>query len=81
MRKLIVSSLVSLDGIRGDPQSWAGDYFDEQAAEESLAVLPDSAAMLMARNTYQYFASAWSSTSGLTWSGSTRCAGTSSRPP
>lgn len=26
MRKLIVSSLVSLDGIYGDPQSWAGDY-------------------------------------------------------
>jgi hypothetical protein len=23
---LIVSSLVSLDGIYGDPQSWAGDY-------------------------------------------------------
>ena len=26
MRNLIVSSLVSLDGIYGDPQSWAGDY-------------------------------------------------------
>ena len=26
MRKLIVSSLVSLDGSYGDPQSWAGDY-------------------------------------------------------
>ena len=24
MRKLIVSSLVSLDGIHGDPQSWPG---------------------------------------------------------
>jgi len=31
MRNLIVSSLVSLDGIHGDPQSWVGDYFDEQA--------------------------------------------------
>ena len=56
MRKLIVSSLVSLDGIHGDPQSWIGDYFDEQAAEESLAVLLDSDAMLMGRTTYQYFA-------------------------
>jgi dihydrofolate reductase len=27
MRNLIVSSLVSLDGIHGDPQSWVGDYF------------------------------------------------------
>src|SRR5215467_9106379 len=64
MRNLIVSSLVSLDGIHGDPQSWIGDYFDEQAAEESLAVLLDSDAMLMGANTYQYFAPAWSSPSG-----------------
>src|SRR5215469_8123261 len=64
MRNLIVSSLVSLDGIHDDPQSWIGDYFDEQAAEESLAVLLDSDAMLMGKNTYQYFAPAWSSPSG-----------------
>ena len=64
MRNLIVSSLVSLDGIHDDPQSWIGDYFDEQAAQESLAVLLDSDAMLMGRNTYEYFAAAWSSPSG-----------------
>jgi dihydrofolate reductase len=64
MRKLIVSSLVSLDGIYGDPQSWASDYFDEQAARDSLAVLLESDAMLMGRNTYEYFAPAWSAGSG-----------------
>jgi len=64
MRNLIVSSLVSLDGVHGDPQSWAGDYFDQQAAEQSLAVLLDSDAMLMGKNTYQYLAPAWSSPSG-----------------
>ena len=64
MRELIVSSLVSLDGIHSDPQSWVGDYFDQQAAEESLAVLLDSDAMLMGRNTYNYFAPAFSSPSG-----------------
>jgi len=80
MRKLIVSSLVSLDGIHGDPQSWAGDYFDEQAAEQSLAVLLDSDAMLMGRNTYEYFAPAFRRLQGLTWSGSTRCASMSSHP-
>jgi dihydrofolate reductase len=64
MRTLIVSSLVSLDGIHGDPQSWIADYFDQQAAEESLAVLLDSDAMLMGKNTYEYFAPAWSSPSG-----------------
>ena len=64
MRKLIVSSLVSLDGIHGDPQSWIGDFFDEQAVQESLATLLDSDAMLMGRNTYEYFAPVWSSPSG-----------------
>ena len=64
MRNLIVSSLVSLDGIHGDPQSWIGDYFDQQAVQESLAVLLDSDAMLMGKNTYDYFAPAWSSPSG-----------------
>ena len=64
MRNLIVSSLVSLEGIHGDPQSRAGDYFDEQAAEQSLAVLLDSDAMLMGRNTHDYLAPAWSSLSG-----------------
>jgi dihydrofolate reductase len=59
MRELIVSSLVSLDGIYGDPQSWAGEFFDGQAAEESLAALLDSDAMLMGRNTYEYFAPTW----------------------
>src|SRR5215469_5180061 len=64
MREVIVSSLVSLDGIHGAPQSWIGDYFDQQAAEESLALLLDSDAMLMGRNTYEYFAPAFSSPSG-----------------
>jgi len=64
MRNVIVSSLVSLDGVHADPQSWVGDYFDQQAVEESLAVLLDSDAMLMGRNTYTYFAPAWSSPSG-----------------
>jgi dihydrofolate reductase len=64
MRKLIVSSLVSLDGIHGDPQSWVGEFFDEQAVQESLAVLLGSDAMLMGRNTYEYLAPAWSSPQG-----------------
>jgi dihydrofolate reductase len=64
MRKLIVSSLVSLDGVHGDPQSWVGDSFDDQAAQESLAVLLDSDAMLMGRATYEYFAASFASQSG-----------------
>ena len=64
MRKVIVSSLVSIDGVHGDPQSWVGDTFDGQAAEESLAVLLDSDAMLMGRTTYEYFAASFSPPSG-----------------
>ena len=33
-----------------------GEFFDEQAVQESLATLLDSDAMLMGRNTYEYFA-------------------------
>lgn len=64
MRELIVSSLVSLDGVYGDPQSWAGEFFDEQAVADSLAALRDSDAMLMGRNTYEYLAPAWSNAAG-----------------
>jgi dihydrofolate reductase len=64
MRKLIVSSLVSADGIHGDPQSWSGDYSDEEAAAHWLTVLLESDAMLMGRNTYELFARLWSSPSG-----------------
>lgn len=41
-----------------------GDLFDAQAARESLAMLLGSDAMLMGRNTYEYFAPAWSSPQG-----------------
>ncbi len=64
MRKVIVSTLVSLDGVCGDPQSWASEYFDEQAATAALAVLLASDAMLMGRGTYEYLAPAWSAATG-----------------
>jgi len=60
MRRLIVSSFVSLDGVIGDPRAWASEYFDEQAVQKSLAVLQSCDAMLMGTNTYEYFAPAWS---------------------
>jgi dihydrofolate reductase len=64
MRKLIASGLVSADGIHGDPHVWAGEYSDEEAAAEWLALLLESDAMLMGRNTYELFARLWSSPSG-----------------
>jgi hypothetical protein len=36
MRKIIESTLVSLDGVIGDPQVWANDYFDKEAQADAL---------------------------------------------
>lgn len=64
MRKLHVGSLVSLDGVYGEPRGWASEYFDDEAAELSLRRLLACDAMLMGRNTYEYFAPAWPAQSG-----------------
>lgn len=64
MRKLIVGCLVTLDGVHGEPRSWASPYFDDDAARRSLQALLRSDAMLMGRTTYEYFAPAWPTASG-----------------
>jgi dihydrofolate reductase len=65
MGKLIVSSLVSLDGGQHAPQSWASEYFDEQSVAKSVARLEHCDAMVMGRHTYEYLQPSWSSASGL----------------
>jgi len=64
MRKLIVGSLLSVNGVRDKPQSWAGPHFDDTAAEKSLAQLEHTDAMLMGRGTYEYFAASWPNATG-----------------
>jgi dihydrofolate reductase len=64
MRRVIESTLVSLDGVIGDPQLWANEYFDEEAERSALEQLLVSDAMLMGRNTYEMFAAAWPNASG-----------------
>lgn len=64
MRRLVVGALVSLDGVQGEPRSWASAYFDDTAAAASLANLNAADAMLMGRRTYEYFAPAWSQATG-----------------
>jgi dihydrofolate reductase len=58
MRKIIESTLVSLDGVIGDPHLWAMNYFDNEAQEDSLD------AMLMGRRTYEIFAGVWPARTG-----------------
>src|ERR1700716_2388279 len=59
-RKLVVSALTTADGAHHNPMSFAGPYFDDAAAAQSLADLEACDAMLMGRNTYEYFAHGWS---------------------
>jgi dihydrofolate reductase len=59
MRKIIESTLVSLDGVIGDPHLWATDYFDDEAEKHALDLLLTSDAMLIGRRTYEFFAAAF----------------------
>jgi dihydrofolate reductase len=67
MRKLIVSTLVSLDGVVQDPGGfgetaqggWANPYFSEDAAKESYESLTNSDYFLCGRVTYELLSKAW----------------------
>ena len=72
MRKIIVSTLMTLDGVIEDPGGmagsefggWAGPYFAEEAAKRSLARLQTCDYFLCGRRTYEMFAKAWPNSSG-----------------
>ena len=67
MRKLSVSTLVSLDGVVQDPGGfgeteaggWAGPYFDEEAGRLAYEHLVASDMFLMGRETYELFKQYW----------------------
>jgi dihydrofolate reductase len=59
MRKIIESTLVSLDGVIEDPHLWATEYFDGEAEKYALELLSTSDGMLMGRRTYEFFAAAF----------------------
>jgi dihydrofolate reductase len=64
MRKVIESTLLSLDGVIGEPMAWANDYFGEEAQENALEQLLASDAMLMGRRTYEIFSAQWPQATG-----------------
>src|SRR4051794_17556067 len=72
MRKLIVSTLVSLDGVIQDPGGfgeteqggWANQYFTEQARQEALDRLLASDYFLMGRTTYELMYRSWGNVKG-----------------
>src|SRR4051812_14230039 len=59
MRQVIVSSLMSADGVVGGPQDWANRNFDGDDVASSILALRRCHAMLMGRRAYEYFAPVW----------------------
>src|SRR5215213_10989053 len=72
MRKLVVSTLVTLDGVVQDPGAfgetaqggWANPYFDEEAARDSYERLMGSDYFLCGRVTYELLSRAWGKIKG-----------------
>jgi dihydrofolate reductase len=59
MRRIVESTLVSLDAVFSDPHLWANEYFDQEAEAYALELLSAADAMLMGRRTYEFFAQAF----------------------
>jgi dihydrofolate reductase len=62
MRKLIESTLVSLDGVIESPNRWS--LFDDEAAQLSMQELDNYDAFVLGRATYEFFKANWSAVSG-----------------
>jgi dihydrofolate reductase len=62
MRKLIESTLVSLDGVIGSPDRWSP--FDEEARQLAKDELEKYDALVLGRATYEFFRTNWGSSTG-----------------
>lgn len=71
MRKLIVSTFLSLDGVMEDPGgsegsdfgAWTIPYWNDETAAFKSAEMADADALLLGRVTYAAFAAAWAGSS------------------
>jgi dihydrofolate reductase len=64
MRKVVVSTIVSLDGVQHNPQNWSHHFWDEEHGQKASEILFASDILLMGRETYEGFAAAWTQRSG-----------------
>lgn len=64
MRRIIVSTYVTLNGVIESPEKWSLQYFDAEAGKFAVEQLFAADALLLGRGTYQGFAAAWPSRSG-----------------
>lgn len=61
MRRLIVSTFITLDGVVEAPEKWSFDFHDEQNMNDALGLVLGADALLLGRRTYEGFAEAWPS--------------------
>jgi dihydrofolate reductase len=59
MRRLIVSSFVSLDGVIESPMTWTSPFFDDESKEYAYKQLTDVEFFLLGRVTYDVFSARW----------------------
>jgi len=64
MRKLVESSIVSLDGVVGAPWEWTGPLFDAEVKDYSRRQLARYDAFLLGRWTYEKLGGSWSQIRG-----------------
>jgi dihydrofolate reductase len=58
MRKVVVSTYVTLDGVMEDP-AWSAPYWSDEAQRFAHDQLFGSDALLLGRRTYELFAASW----------------------
>jgi hypothetical protein len=64
MRKLLVSSFVSLDGVVESPMTWSSRFFDDECREYAYRKLGDVEFFLLGRKAYEAFVPAWPAITG-----------------
>ena len=64
MKKLIESTLVSLDGVAEGQEKWTAGFFDEEAKAHAYESLLDVDTFLLGRSTYEKFSSTWPNIKG-----------------
>lgn len=64
MRKTIVSTMMSVDGVQENPQNWSFNYWNDEIANYAHDQLFTSDVLIMGRVTYEGFSEAWSSRAG-----------------
>jgi dihydrofolate reductase len=64
MRKVIVQTQVSLDGVQENPQLFVFDYFSDEIMSYNKELLFQSDALLAGRVTYEGFAEVWPTRTG-----------------